>query len=353
MKIYNRELEPVENTELSRRIEKIVLKNIVFLVQNYAINEDFLRERAESLSVVERSGPTHFVTQNGQKYEINSNAPASFVTKRNMEYDGNKWNFENAIYTSNNNGNHTINHESFHFLAENTEMDFDINGIGYDKRGLSIEGYDREDGKVDVGLNAVGLNEGVTEMLAMQVDGMDTPATYDSQVYLAEILVNSQDTSLINAYFSEDIKDFQQFLEGFDLRQSTTSSKQLISLSTNVDELMDVNLLKGCLQYSLSFCNNMEQLKDERKRLLPIFKSMANNPNIEFSDEKFDLKQFFNSMMSAKRQEIQEHSKSVQELGKETLSEQKETSYLDQTQADIESQERIMENYQNKDAQDL
>lgn len=347
MRLYNRELEQIQNAERENRIQEIAEKNISFLVEKYGIDEDFLMKRLEKLSVVERKGKTHFVIQNGEKFEINSNAPASFVTKKDMEFDGNKWSFENAVYTSDNNGNHTITHELFHFLAENTEMDFDTNGIGYDKRGVSIDGYDREDGKVDVGMKASGLNEGITEMLAMEVDGMDAPATYESQVYLAAILVNSQDNALINAYFSEDSRNFKKFLEDFDTRQSVTSSKKLVSLSTISDGVIDVELLKGCLEYSLSFCQNMEQLTNERKRLLPIFKSMSmsNGLNIEFSDENFDVKHFFSDMMSTKRQEIQERSKSVQELGKESLLELQETSYIDDTQQNIVLQEKMNENH--------
>jgi len=85
---------------------------------------------------------------------------------------------------------------------------------------ISISGYDRENREIDVGMKAKGLNEGITEMLAMQVDGMASPAAYDKQVYLAAILANSQDNALINAYFSNNPIKFQEFLKDFDKRQS-------------------------------------------------------------------------------------------------------------------------------------
>ena len=68
------------------------------------------------MSVVERGGETHFVVKNGERHEIKSDAPASFVTKKDMEFDGEKWTFENAVYTNDNNGDHTITHELFHIL---------------------------------------------------------------------------------------------------------------------------------------------------------------------------------------------------------------------------------------------
>ena len=82
MRLYNRELEQIQNAERENRIQEIAEKNISFLVEKYGIDEDFLMKRLEKLSVVERKGKTHFVIQNGEKFEINSNAPASFVTKK-------------------------------------------------------------------------------------------------------------------------------------------------------------------------------------------------------------------------------------------------------------------------------
>ena len=346
LKLYNKNLEKIEDKEKEKRFLKIAEKNIEFLVKNYGIDEQFLKKKLEMLSVVEKEGTNHFVMQNGKKHEINpTTSPASFVTKKNQEFDGKKWYFENAVYTNDNNGDHTITHELFHFFSANTEMDFDTNELGYDKQGVSINGYNKKDEKIDVKMNAKGLNEGITEMLAMQVDKMNIPAAYSKQVYLAEILISNQDNSLINAYFSENCKQFQDFLKKFDERQSTISSQELVSISTTENGIMDVDLLKGCLEYSLSYCNDIEKLTNERKRLLPIFKNINNT--MDFADKNFDLKQFFSNIMNVKRQEIQNKRKNVQELGKESLPEIKETPYMDDTQQHIESQEKIMNKNKN------
>ena len=37
--------------------------------------------------------------------------------------------------------------ELFHILSENTEMDFNEEDIGYDKRGVSITGYTKQEDK--------------------------------------------------------------------------------------------------------------------------------------------------------------------------------------------------------------
>lgn len=59
---------------------------------------------------------------------------------------------------------------------------------------------------------------------------------------------------------------------------------------------LNVNLLKGCIEHAVSFCRNMKELTEERKRLLSIFQNMRNNLNIEYSEENFDSRELFNSI---------------------------------------------------------
>lgn len=343
MKLYNSELHEIENLERENRIKILAKRNIEFLVENYGIDKEFLKKKFELISVVEREGKTHFVEYNGKKEEINTTDAASFVAKKSQVYDGDKWIFENAIYTNDTNSDHTITHELFHYFSSNLEMRFNSGNIGYDKIGLHITGYNRDDQVVDKSMKAIGLNEGITEFLTTQLDGgIQSISGYDYPTYIAGILANSQDKSLIKAYFSSDTKEFQEFLKDFDNRQSIVSSKKLISLSKIGNEMVDISLLKGCLEYTLSFCNNMEELKNVRKRLLPIFKSMRNNINIEFEDKNFDVKNFFTSALSQKMDSIQ--SKSTEELRKETMNVQQEISFINEIQQNIEKEEAAIKN---------
>ena len=170
------------------------------------------------------------------------------------------------------------------------------------KCGTKITAYNRKDEIVDKSLRSEGLNEGITELLACKLNN-EEPNAYDYQVYLADILINNNNSTLVKSYFSDDSNKFKEFLKDFEKRQSQVSSKELAELTTSLGEVMDSRLLSGCLDYSLSFCNTIDELKVERNRLLPIFKKMYENINIEFDDE-FDLKQFFNDKMNQKRQEI-------------------------------------------------
>lgn len=308
MKLYNRELEEIDNQERQDRIASIVKSQIEFLVQTYGIDEKCLQDKAEGLAVVERhsSDATYFAEYKGEKKELpNSRTAAAFVTMKKQEYDGDKWNFENGVYMSDANSEHKIIHELFHFFSQKQQMRFDENGVGYAKSGVSISGYDREDNLVDSSLNANGLNEGITELLATKIDTGSKPEGYDFQAYIADILISNQHNSLLEAYFSDDEKDFQNFLEEFDKQQKTISSKKLIGMSKNGQIVADTELLKGCLEYALSFCKDMDELKAERKRLLPIFRNMSSNPNIEFDIEQFDLKRFFDDVLMQKRAEIE------------------------------------------------
>jgi len=312
MKIYNRELEQIENPELHAKVGSIIEKQIEFLVQTYGVDEKLLQDKVERLAIVERhaADATYFVEYNGEKKELpNSRSAAAFVTRKKQEYDGDKWSFESGIYMSDTNGEHKVIHELFHFLSQKQQMEFDENGIGYTKSGISMSGYDRQENLVDNSINAEGLNEGITELLATKFDIGSNPEAYDFQTYIADILISEHHNSLVKSYFSEDEKDFGKFLDEFDKQQNTISSKKLIEMSTDGQPIADTKLLKGCLEYALSFCKDIDELKAERKRLLPIFKGMSENINIEFDNKQLELKEFFNDILLKKKEEIENRVK--------------------------------------------
>ena len=306
MKIYNKNLEEIEEQQKTEKIESTVKRMISFLGEKYGIDEEFLIDKLESLAVVEHSAKndkTYLVQKNGETKERKSpRMAAAFYTKKNQEFDGEKWSFENAIYVDEKNFQNELVHELFHFLSANTEMYFDESGIGYDKIGLSIQGYNRDDETVDVSMDAKGLNEGITELLTTQM--LNSVPRYTYQVHIANILNGNMDNSLIKAYFSKDEGAFKNFLQEFDKRQSTVSSEKLVQLKNGIQFQVDTQLLKGCLEYTLSYCNNMEELTEERKRLIPIFKSMLDDLNLEYDEENFDIKAFVDRVFYDKRDKI-------------------------------------------------
>ena len=259
---------------------QLLLEEVIeFLVNKYEVDRKFLQDKAVKIAFVERnSNESHFVEYNGEKKEINtSSGAASFVTHKKQEYDKEKWEFENAIYTNDTNSDHTIKHELFHYFSMVLNMEFNEDGIGYDKSGVVIGGYNKEDKLVESSMMASGLNEGITELLAQKLDNVSTLRNaYAYQVFLADILVSDKNHSLIRAYFSTDEKDFRDFLSEFDKRQSTISSNNLIELLRNDSfNKMNKDLFKGCIEYTLSFCSSKEEFETEKSRLVKIIEKMV------------------------------------------------------------------------------
>ena len=279
MKLYNRNLEQIEDKSREMRMQLLLEEVIEFLVNKYEVDRKFLQDKAVKIAFVERnSNESHFVEYNGEKKEINtSSGAASFVTHKKQEYDKEKWEFEDAIYTSDTNSDHTIKHEFFHYFSSVLNMEFNEDGIGYDKSGVQIAGYNKEDKLVDSSMMASGLNEGITELLAQKLDNVSTlQNSYAYQVFLADILISDRNHSLIRAYFSTDEKDFRDFLSEFDKRQSTISSNNLIELLPNDSfNKMNKDLFKGCIEYTLSFCTSKEEFETEKSRLERIIETMV------------------------------------------------------------------------------
>lgn len=306
MKIYNSKMELIEKPERESEIAKILDSEIPFVTEEYDIDEQLLRERSNSISVVEREMSEKFVTVevNGVKQKIKApGSAAAFAGTLIQSFDGTKWDFENAIFITDSNDTHNVSHEVFHALSEKKEMTYDENGVGYTKKGISILGYDKSDNIVDSEYNAIGLNEGITELLAAKMDGI-APTAYKAQAYLADIMISDKNNSLVKAYFSNEDKDVKKFFDEFEKRQNKVSAKELVNLSKFAVDEMNVSVLEGVLDYTLSYCNNMDELKNERARLLNIFTAIAKEPEIEFNDESFDIKAFFKDKMLARRDEL-------------------------------------------------
>lgn len=310
MKFYNRELNIIQNNERQLRMQRLVREVSQFIIDEYGIDEKIIAEKVAKISFVERtSGESYFVEYNGKKEEMpDARSAASFVTHKSQKFDGKKWNFENAVYTNDTIEDHRIRHELFHYFSNVLKMEFNKNGIGYDKSGVRMTGYDNNDRQVDSSLDADGLNEGITELSAQKLDGSETiPNSYCYQVFLADILVNTQDNSLVQAYFSNDVKEFKKFLSEFGKRQSKVSVEELIKFDKDIN-LVDNpnnNLLLGATEYSLSFCQNLEDFNKEKNRLLKIIENIS---KVDFKKGK-ERKQLLLSCINQKEDELKKEEK--------------------------------------------
>lgn len=82
MRIYNRELEPIEDLETQSRIEQIIKNQVDFLVSNYGIDRQILENKLRDLSIVEyskRNDKTYFKKINGEIKEFSIRRRSSSI----------------------------------------------------------------------------------------------------------------------------------------------------------------------------------------------------------------------------------------------------------------------------------
>lgn len=316
MKIYDNDtFDVVNDVEKEEYFNSLVENQIEFLneISNGNCDIKSIKDRANNLQVVrfKEPNPKSFnVMDNGKVVLVRANPnAAAFFGIRKVNVKEEKKETTNAIYVSDSNSKHTSVHELFHALSANTEITYDENGKGYNKIGLKIIGYDKNDNVMNTSLKADALNEGMTEMLAMKFDNSKQPQGYDVYTYITDILNVNTKNSLLNAYFSNDVEIFKSFLKEFDSKQTIFSSKELVSMSSkenlNFDTMMRV--VKACTEYSMSFCKTMEEYNVQKNRLNSIFNDIKENINvIENLDESETLQNNVNEIFGKFEVKIKE-----------------------------------------------
>ncbi len=315
MKSYNGNLEEISLPEEEKYLEDLMDEQISFIEEIIGKDESvIIRERAENLANVRMlSGDNYKVRYNGQENVLKSRGGA-FNASMDQSFDGNKWTLTNGLYLrgdgiQNYKDTNALPHELFHALSTRNIMDFDENGIGYTKSGVSIVYYDKEDNEVDNSLKSKGLTEGITEMLAMKFSNQDKSQAYDFQTCIAEMLSVGND-SLIKAYFSDGDKEYKYFLKEFEERQSSLSARDLTSMETGqrLEQAYIENMIRGCSEYSLSYCQSKEELEGQKNKLYAVLGRMLQSTSIYTG--KNDNREVFEStleeLISKREQELGE-----------------------------------------------
>ncbi|MBR5046214.1 hypothetical protein IKX73_01105 [Candidatus Saccharibacteria bacterium] len=308
IKVLDSELNEIDDPASVERVGSVLEKQIDFLSDNYGIDRRLLQSRLDNISIVKwKPGTGHSVFYNGVKYQIAGGRgdPGAFVTRMEQSFDGDSWSFKEAIFFDDAVDNHVLSHELFHAFSAKDSMGFNDEGVGYNKNGVSIDGYNRQDEKIDASLYAKGLNEGITELLATKFSSDERPVQYEPQAYLSDILISPNNNRLLTAYFSNDEDDFRSFLSDFERRQGTLPSSSLVELPIRTNEPISKDLIKACVEYTISYCDDVEQLTEERKRLIPVFNKILKhnrlNGNEGNSQEIIDT---INSVLLSKREEL-------------------------------------------------
>ena len=265
----------LNETEDEARIEKLsnlAQDEINWVVDTFGVDEDTLLFRYAYMGAIEWEPGDSFYEAIGpeRKEKVNPDDAAAFMSTRpRTDLGGNNWKMEKNIYFGENVSESTLAHEMFHFLSSGEEIKYDDSGVGKYKIGISVGSFDKEDNLVDGDHYAVGLNEGLTNVLAMKFTSDIQKGSYRQQTNIANILVTPLDNWLVQAYFSDEFEPAYQFFNNFDIRQGSTTSKELINFSQKAKYVND-NLLIGCIEYATSFCVTPDQLNTEKKRITPI-----------------------------------------------------------------------------------
>ena len=307
IRVLDSELNEIEDPEAVERVSSLLEKQIGFVAEKYGVNKELLQTRLDNILVVKwRPGNPYAVIYNGKKIQIpECRNAAAFSNHVVQSYNVNEefWDFKVAVFFDDMVDDYVLSHELFHALATNGNMRFDSNGIGYDKKGVSITGYNRKDEKVDSSLGAEGLNEGITELLVTKLSPGESDQ-YAPQVYLSNILISPNNNMLVNAYFSDNVNDFRASLKDFDGRQSSARSEDLIKIDTSTSNPIPLVLLQACVEYTISYCDNVEQLTMERKRLIPIFKKILEHNKFNDSSDEQEIINMINDTLLSKKKEL-------------------------------------------------
>ena len=276
---YNSALEHSDNESFRTRIDALLQKEIDYISSTFGIATLVVRTNCPRLFVVGwKQGQKSYVLFGKEKIEKHDHGDMLAFYRPMFQVNANtmddEWSIDQTIHCSEEVLDHDLAHELLHALSSSSKIYFNENGIAAHKSGLSIKYTNKQQQIVDESYDATGLNEGLTELLAERIEPPKSPQyTYAQAKRIADILLSPFNNKLAQAYFSDNPEDVKEFFNDFDNRQKSVSSKELINLHKEV-KYITINLLKGCVEYALSFCESPEQQQMEKERLRPIIKQV-------------------------------------------------------------------------------
>lgn len=309
MKIYDSNLERIENTETENYLDHLVNQQIHFIKEYFGTNTDILESDIEKIEIIKTSDSYKFIVDEKiieRKFPTNARA---FATKKKISHQKEQIDITYGVYVRDFNDVVNLTHELYHGLSGRDKLIKDSDGNFYDKIGLLIVDYDKEENVVDRSLYANGLNEGVTELLTTKFLNRNQPSAYDFQVYVSDILIGI-DKTLLEAYFSNNKQEFISFLNNFSKRQNTITKENLVSMPSGQNLPFDKMLLvlKASIEYSISFTKNKEELSMEYQRINQIVNNMKSNLNVCETEEEYNsIKQILDNLIADKLLEYEQN----------------------------------------------
>lgn len=296
MKIYDDNLNEINNSDMSKRIDDLSNKIISFINTKTGNKyDDILKDRKIS-TITQLIDKKYYLYNNGKVIIRNNDSIKGLSGHAISTMYKDKIDYTNAMYfkKDGNLSDHTLTHELIHILSFNTSATIK-HYIYDDKLGLTIATYDIDGNLLD-STNAYGLTEGMTEYLASEFLGSQSE-TYYFQTNVARILAGGKNKELIEAFFTPLDNNFKEFLDDFDKLQTTIDSKTLVNMPSEGIIDNQCAILEGCIEYSLNIARANGNYKEEDKRIGYIVSKMArNNDNmipliaLENAEEKRKVK---------------------------------------------------------------
>ena len=301
MDLYNEDLKLVG--QVNENYNQMFNQQVEFVLNLLGNNEKYtniIKNRLDNTILIECDAKKGYrvCRQNDKLIKLKfSNNAGAFVGYAKQVLNNSGWDITNGVYirkgaydmSNPETSRKTLPHEIFHTLSCNVEANFDQEGYCYTKSGFKVFKYDKDDNEIDVGLNAKLLTEGTTEMLANMFNNTLEPHAYSFSVFIARIL-NCAKTkpSLLEAYFSDDIKDIQAFVNTFDKSQTSVTAKDLINAHTSEliwKEKDCPKLIKGCLQYTINSLNTIDELKSFYNEIKQTTISIADSITLNIGED--------------------------------------------------------------------
>jgi|GEM_PF-6402722 len=283
MLIYDDKLNKINDDKLSIQIDSTI-DDVIKYINNNTDNKysTLLQKRKDNL-ITQLVDEDYYLCHNDHliktPVKLSSGGLAGHAVSKK---DGDKRIFVNGIYfkkrqkkiirklmivKENNIDKHVLVHEIFHALTFNTESK-EIDNSYYDKMGLTIFMYHKDNMVENKMLCARGLTEGMTEWLTTSYL-RDQPMNYHFQLEIANILAGGTDKSLLDALLSDSSLSFINYLIDLNNKHVSINARDLINMPAegNIKAKDQYILLKGSMEYVLAKAKENNTYEEEKNRL--------------------------------------------------------------------------------------
>ena len=267
MKVIDKSFEEL-NTSLD--ISQI-LENITATLKNMNIDYKILEkiyQKSENFFIQIIDDGTYSIKLPNGVIKENRIAGTSGALKTNMIFkvDDKELNIIPGVVLRKNYNVYQLVHELLHVLSSRQHDYFDDEGITYTKTGTKIDYYNRalDEFSNEKNFSSDGLNEGITELLASIITKEYT-GNYAPYVVISKLFMNNNNY-LLNAYFDDNISEFEKFYKDVEEKQSLVTREDFKILTS---KCTDYEMISKIIVAGIKYCkSNGQEISDEELNLM-------------------------------------------------------------------------------------